>query len=860
MNKTFFHPCGIALSLVLFSLPPVCRAANESYYSKNIAGSDLSGMDLTGANFQSATLDGTDLDGAVITGAKFIVAKGLTLKQLQSTRNYRDGNLHGVHLTSLDLGGWDLSGLDLTGAALTGANLVGTNLQNSIVNGVDFTKSTEKGLTAALLAQTASYQNKDLSGINFRYCDLTGFDFNGQSLQQTSLLGAKLSGVDFTGADVRGAILQSTVNEGFTAGQLYSTASYQQKDLTGIDLSFNNLSGWDLSGQNLTNAILYTNGHTNQNLAGTNFTDAIITGASLRSMISTNVGGMTAEQLYSTASYKNRDLSGVDLGGSCQLSGMNFAGQNLTNANFELSFLEDVDLSGAIIKGANFTSVNDLGNNPGRIFVAEQLYGTKSYQDKDLAGIKLGNNQLSGWNFSGQNLENSVFSNSDLSGADFSNANLTGANLTAKSFTDINLDNATITGASFAGCVGASGPLTQDILAQTKNVRDGNLRGVNFGWNDMTGWDFTGMDLTDASFFISNVAGADFTNAIINGVDFTVNSPKDLSGALTREQLLSTASYKNKDLSGISFRNNDLTGCDFTGMNLTGINFQHATLKDAVFTDATINGSSFAYTMGHENYPQLQFTNEQLFSTASYKNKDLSHTYFTACTMKDIDLRNFNLTGTGFSVATLNNVDMRGAVIDDMRNGLYKNVIYNDGRIINFSMSTADDHLLIRSHALAARFYHEDATVTGGAVMELEAGGRLQIASGKVLGFEGATLVMDMTAGGPLAHINLETGAGLAFGNDTSLMIDFGDDEASRAYYLLYSGDIDGITGLGALVWTVTENGLDTTANWEMVEYNNGIYLHSLIIPIPEPGSCALALIGLSGLARRRRASRFYSN
>ena len=41
---------------------------------------------------------------------------------------------------------------------------------------------------------------------------------------------------------------------GITAAQLYSTASYQAHDLTGIGLDGNNLAGVNLAGQNLTNA------------------------------------------------------------------------------------------------------------------------------------------------------------------------------------------------------------------------------------------------------------------------------------------------------------------------------------------------------------------------------------------------------------------------------------------------------------------------------------------------------------------------------------------------------------------------------------------------------------------------------
>ena len=87
---------------------------------------------------------------------------------------------------------------------------------------------------------------------------------------------------------------------GFTKEQLYSTASYQQKNLRGIGLSGNDLTGWDFSGQDLTGADLGGSTLTNANLAG-----AMVTGASF---VSTTRQGFTKEQLYSTASYQQRNL------------------------------------------------------------------------------------------------------------------------------------------------------------------------------------------------------------------------------------------------------------------------------------------------------------------------------------------------------------------------------------------------------------------------------------------------------------------------------------------------------------------------------------------------------------------------
>ena len=53
---------------------------------------------------------------------------------------------------------------------------------------------------------------------------------------------------------VTGANFSDTTSRGFTQAQLASTASYQAKNLQGIGLGGNDLTGWDLSGQNLTNA------------------------------------------------------------------------------------------------------------------------------------------------------------------------------------------------------------------------------------------------------------------------------------------------------------------------------------------------------------------------------------------------------------------------------------------------------------------------------------------------------------------------------------------------------------------------------------------------------------------------------
>ena len=80
-----------------------------------------------------------------------------------------------------------------------------------------------------------------------------------------------------------GANFHGTTDSGFTEAQLKSTASYQTRNLHGIDLQSNDLTGWDLRGQNLTDANLSQVTLTDVNLsnayiAGGNFNNTYTPG------------------------------------------------------------------------------------------------------------------------------------------------------------------------------------------------------------------------------------------------------------------------------------------------------------------------------------------------------------------------------------------------------------------------------------------------------------------------------------------------------------------------------------------------------------------------------------------------------
>ena len=155
---------------------------------------------------------------------------------------------------------------------------------------------------------------------------------------------------------------------GFEKEQLYSTASYQAKNLTGLYLENNDLTGWDLHAQNLRNAAFHFS-----NLTKTNFEGATVTGANF---YDTTSRGFTKEQLYSTASYRAKNLGSIGLGLN-ELSGWDFAGQKLVGASFESATLGDADFAAADLHGstlqfADLTRANLSGANLANAY----MYGT----------------------------------------------------------------------------------------------------------------------------------------------------------------------------------------------------------------------------------------------------------------------------------------------------------------------------------------------------------------------------------------------------------------------------------------------------------------------------------------------------
>ena len=277
-----------------------------------------------------------------------------------------------------NLSGWNTPGHQLEFASLE-FDLRGSSFADSDLNYANF----EMANLGEFHNIATSFNGASVNFADFSLGILTGTDFSNASMNSANFSFGNLTGAVFGNSSIKSA--NFTAVTGFTASQLYSTASYSATDLSGIVLNSDDLTGWNFSNQNLTNADLGFS-----SLASATLTGAIIRGTTL------NSSGLTASQLYSTASYVSGDLSGINLGTN-DLTGWSFAGQNLTNANFGGATYYQCRLHGAIIKGAEF-GYSTAGLS------ANQLYSTASYASGDLSSIDFAYDDLTGWNFANMNL------------------------------------------------------------------------------------------------------------------------------------------------------------------------------------------------------------------------------------------------------------------------------------------------------------------------------------------------------------------------------------------------------------------------------------------------------------------------
>ncbi len=806
--------------------------------SAKLMSANLTNADLTNAGLRFATLTGANFSGAEIRGVNFGYSSGFTAAQLQSTASYQNGNLTGVVADNFDFAGLDLSGRDLTNARFDEAELAGVNLTGSIIRGTSFNYS--KGLTTTQLASTASYQARNLAGVGLRYLDLTGIsfaeqdltnawfesailtnvDFSNADLTNAELDIADLNGAEFTSAEIRGArfgVHPSFGGTGLTLSQLYSTASYEHRDLSGIGLENNNLtganlagvilsksrldgadlSGADLNGADLTDASLpfvdLTNGNLSQaNLAHVAGYGAKLTGANLNE-------AKLANAALNAANLTDSNLSGADLSKanfdstnsppfSADLTNASLADANLSMTNLRGAILTDADFTNAEVRGASFARRRIVGYE-GTGITAAQLQSTASYQIRDLSGVDLSGGLLAGIDFTGQILTGVVLEYADLRNTDFRQQNLAGITLFGATVTDANFSGAQIKG----GLLSATN-LSAAQLYSTASYQEKDLTGLRLSGMNLSGWNFAGINLSLTTLNESILTDADFSGALLRDASLTTGGT-----GLSATQLYSTASYQLRDLRGLRATTSDLSSWNLSHQNLAGAKFENATMIGTNLQQANLNN---AY---------LRNTN---LTNADLRYADIDHAHLVG-----VNLAGANLSGLDFRL-------LDEARIMSMEAAILSNTILRS----NFSSDQDGDIKdldLTAGKLLVVRNFPGSLIVVTDETAKIGEGGALRLLLDDYSYFNPIWGAAEVSG---LATLQLAFAEGINVAN-----------QLGRTYYISIDF-IDAFMVESPYVWDLTN--LYTTGE-------------ITLLAVPEP--IALSLIGIGGAAgtlmvsRRRR-------
>jgi uncharacterized protein YjbI with pentapeptide repeats len=329
---------------------PWANLTNANLTNTNFTGAGLAGADLRTSTLTGAVLTNTDLGSADLTGATLsstttfsplstlrMISGSITMTGTLSSSTWHvvKGYIVGpnVTLSGADLSGASMAGFNLTNVALDHANLSTTDLTGADLDTAQLQSSDLSGaaLSGASMKEIIATQSAPSAPItSFNDADLTGVDFSGDSIHPADLRGASFQRANLTNANLTNAK---------TAGANFSESRFTGAIISNIDLSTSNLVGVRSGGVTAVGNPIF--------------------GASWRLLQGYLVG---PDARLDAADFSNTDLSGAQLQ-AAKLIGSNLTNSNLTNAdltNADLTNadLTNADLTNADLTGATFTSAN----------------------------------------------------------------------------------------------------------------------------------------------------------------------------------------------------------------------------------------------------------------------------------------------------------------------------------------------------------------------------------------------------------------------------------------------------------------------------------------------------------------------
>jgi uncharacterized protein YjbI with pentapeptide repeats len=263
---------------------------------------------------------------------------------------------------------------------------------------------------------------------------------------------------------------------------------FKRPDLSGADLSGQNLSDINLRGAILTRINLSGAKLSNADLSGSNLAQANLSDTDLTETV-------LSDCFLRGANLSNANLCGSDLGGEflhdANLSGANLAKANLTNialagASLDRANLEEADLTQAICNGSSFIKAS-----MGGAVLRNAILSNAILWEADLRGARIEGIRLDGADLTDAKLDMLDFSGSRCSRADFERASLVQANF--------------------------SGTRMWSVSFHGADMRGATLRKSDLKWADLTKTCLHSADLSGSVLNHSLLIETNFENAILSG-------------------------------------------------------------------------------------------------------------------------------------------------------------------------------------------------------------------------------------------------------------------------------------------------------------------------------------------------------
>jgi uncharacterized protein YjbI with pentapeptide repeats len=323
------------------------------------------------------------------------------------------------------------------------------------------------------------------------------------------------------------------------------------------------MSGRDLTGDDLSNTII----------TDTNLSDAILVGADLSNavLIGTTLTG---------ADLTNANLAGVSLAYK-DLTGTILTGANLTGAVLPSDYLSGKNFQGTIFNGVNLSG-KDLSNS--------------DFSYADFAGTNLENTNLTGAKFVDVDLtkiKNKSLAGADLSRTSFAYSNLSDVSLVGAILELNNFKNANLSGLDFS----VTDVITDGLIFIKSNLSNSNFEGVDLSpkephfqvfknkaylMSGVTQSSEAEYVITD-ELFGNNAIRVKVVSAEVRGNDLAINF---IYFNHFGDANLKNANFKNTKLLYANFHKANLTNADLSGAEFRGTSFDGTDLSNANLSDA----------------------------------------------------------------------------------------------------------------------------------------------------------------------------------------------------------------------------------------------------------------------------------